>query len=433
MLMELLKQINEFIWSFPMIFLLLGTHLLFTCRLRFVQKDVFRGVKYSITPEKSGKGDLSGFAALATTLAATLGTGNIIGVSTAIALGGPGALFWCWITGILGMATTYAESYLSILFRKKTEDGSYIGGPMYFLQYGLGKRGLAIFYAICTMIASFGVGCTTQSNAITATTSNLWGFSPYIVGFVIAIPIGLVLIGGIKSIGKVCTKLVPAMGAFYIIGCTIILINNASYIGDALVLILKAAFTKTAFASGMISASLQTACRYGIARGLFTNESGLGTAGIAASSAITKDPKRQALISMTATFWDTVVMCAITGLVIIIAIIKTPTSIIGYGIGDYTTIAFKELPYGEVLLGISLIAFAVATLLGWFYFGEKATDFLVGKKGIRYYQLFYIVSIYIGAVMSLELVWELTDFINAFMAIPCIIGLWCLRRFVDKP
>lgn len=431
--MELLKHLNEFIWNFPMLFILLGTHLFFTIRLRFIQKNVFRGIKYSITPERSGKGDLSGFAALATTLAATLGTGNIIGVSTAVALGGPGALFWCWITGILGMATTYAESYLSILFRKKTEDGSYIGGPMYFLQYGLGKRGLAIFYAVCTLLASFGVGCTTQSNAITSTTSSLWGFSPFIVGFVIAIPIGFVLIGGIKSIGKVCTKLVPAMGAFYIVGCIIILFINAGYITEALSVIMKAAFSKSAFAGGMISASFQNACRYGIARGLFTNEAGLGSAGIAASSAITNNPKRQALISMTATFWDTVVMCAITGLVIIIALLKDPTAVACCNIGDYTNLAFRELPYGETLLGISLIAFAVATLLGWFYFGEKATDFLVGKKGIRYYQLFYIVSIYIGAVMSLELVWEITDFINAFMAIPCIIGLWSLSKFVNRP
>lgn len=431
--MEFLKSINEYIWNFPMLVLLLGTHLFFTAKLGFVQKKVFKGIRYSIHPEKTGSGDLSSFGALATTLAATLGTGNIIGVSTAVALGGPGALFWCWITGILGMATTYAEAFLSILFRKRTEDGSYLGGPMYFLQYGLGKRGLAVFYAVCTMVASFGVGCTTQANAITETTSSLWKFSPYIVGFVIAIPIGLVLIGGIKSIGNVCTKLVPAMGAFYILGCMVILLKNASLIGDAVALIFKAAFTKTAFAGGFISATLQMACRYGIARGLFTNEAGLGSAGIAAASAKTNNPKRQALISMTATFWDTVVMCAITGIVIVIALLKDPTAIRGYGIGDYTTIAFKELPGGEFILGISLIAFAVATLLGWFYFGERATDFLVGKKGIKFYQLFYIVMIYVGATMSLELVWELTDFINAFMAVPCIIGLLGLSRFIEKP
>ncbi len=431
--MELLKSINEYIWNFPMLIVLLGTHLFFTVRLRFVQKKVLKGIGYSIRPEQSGKGELSSFGALATTLAATLGTGNIIGVSTAVALGGPGALFWCWITGILGMATTYAESYLCILFRKQTKEGSYIGGPMYFLQYGLGKRGLAIFYAVCTMVASFGVGCTTQANAITSTTKSLWKFSPYIIGFVVAIPIGLVLIGGIKSIGNVCTKLVPAMGAFYILGCMLILIKNASLIDDAVAQIFYAAFHPTAFAGGILSATIQMACRYGIARGLFTNEAGLGSAGIAAASAKTNNPKRQALISMTATFWDTVVMCAITGIVIVIALIKDPMAVRGYNIGDFTTLAFREIPYGEYMLGISLIAFAVATLLGWFYFGERATDFLFGPKSIKLYQLAYIVAIYIGATMSLELVWELTDFINAFMAVPCIIGLFGLSHYVEKP
>ena len=431
--MEFLKKANEFIWGYPMLFLLLGTHIFFTFRLRFVQKKVFKGINYSIHPEKSGSGDLNGFAALATTLAATLATGNIIGVSTAIALGGPGALFWCWITGILGMATTYAESFLSIKYRQKTKDGSFIGGPMYFLHKGLGNKGLAIFYCICTLAASFGVGCTTQSNAIATTTSSLWGASPYIVGFIVAIPIGIVLIGGIKSIGNVCTKLVPAMGAFYILGCTFILCKNYTLILDAFKIIMKAAFSPSAFAGGLISSTVQTACRYGIARGLFTNEAGLGTAGIAASTAITSTPKRQALISMTATFWDTVVMCAVTGLIIIIALIKTPYAITNYSIGEYTSIAFKEIPYGEVVLGLSLIAFAVATLLGWFYFGEKATDYLFGKKGIKYYQLLYIVFIYVGSVMSLDLVWELTDFINAFMSIPCIIGLLVLSKHIETP
>lgn len=432
-MLELLKQLNEYIWSVPMILVLLGTHLFFTVRLDFIQKHVFKAIKYSVKPEKSGNGDLNGFAALATTLAATLGTGNIIGVSTAIALGGPGAMFWCWITGILGMATTYAECYLSIRFRQKSSDGSYIGGPMYVLENGLHQKGLAYFYAFCTLIASFGVGCTTQSNAISTTSASLWNASPYVVGFVVAIPIGLVLIGGIKSIGKVCTKLVPAMGAFYILGCIILIFLNLDYVGDALTLIFRAAFHKTAIAGGMIGATLQTACRYGIARGLFTNEAGLGTAGIAAASAMTDQPKRQALVSMTATFWDTVVMCAITGIVIVITILKDPSLVASYSMGEYTTAAFSQLPFGETLLGVALIAFAVATLLGWFYFGEKASDYLFGKKSIKLYQLLYIVMIFIGAILSLELVWELTDFINAFMAIPCIIALFRLHKLIEKP
>lgn len=430
-MLAILKNINEFLWGLPLLILLLGTHLFFTIRLKFVQRHVIRGIRYSVASEESGHGDLSGFAALSTTLAATLGTGNIVGVSTAIALGGPGAIFWCWITGILGMATTYAESYLSILFRKKTADGTYIGGPMYMLEHGLHKRWLAIFYAICTLGASFGVGCTTQSNAISTTTTSLWNLSPYLVGFIVAIPIGLVIIGGIKSIGKVCTKLVPAMGGFYIVGCIILLIMNASYVGDAVLCILKTAFSPKALTGGILGGSIQAAARFGIARGLFTNESGLGTAGIAAASAVTKDPKRQALISMTATFWDTVIMCAITGIVIVTNLLRYPDSISGYGIGELTTAAFDQLPYGATLLGLSLIAFACATLIGWSYFGEKATDYLFGKKGIKYYQLLYIVMIFVGAVMSLELVWELTDFINAFMAIPCITALLLLYKKIE--
>ncbi len=428
--MELLKRLNEFIWSFPMLVILLGTHLFFTFRLKFIQKNIFKGITYSIKPDTKGSGDLSSFGALATTLAATLGTGNIIGVSTAIALGGPGALLWCWITGILGMATTYAECYLSLIFRKKTSDGTYLGGPMYFLEHGLHKKWLAIFYALATLIASFGVGCTTQSNAISTTVKSLWNFSPYLVGFCIAIPIGLVLIGGIKSIGKVCTTLVPAMGLFYILGCVFLIIINFNYLGPALALILKSAFVPTSLAGGFIGATLQTACRYGIARGLFTNEAGLGSAGIAASTAKTNKPKRQALISMTATFWDTVVMCAVTGIIIVIVVIKSPDLLFSYGIGEYTTVAFQQIPFGPTILGCSLIAFASATLLGWFYFGEKATDYLFGKRAIRLYQLVYIVMIYVGAVMSLELVWELTDFINVFMALPCIYGLFKLQKLL---
>ncbi len=431
--MEVLKRLNEYLWNFPMIVILLGTHLFFTFRLKFVQKNVFKGISYSAKPDTKGHGDLSSFGALATTLAATLGTGNIIGVSTAIALGGPGALFWCWITGILGMATTYAECYLSIIFRKKTSDGTYLGGPMYFIEHGLHKKWLAMFYAFATLIASFGVGCTTQSNAISTTANTLWHVSPYIVGFLVAIPIGFVLIGGIKSIGKVCTALVPAMGIFYILGCIFLIIVNFNYLGPSLALILKSAFVPTSIAGGFIAATLQNACRYGIARGLFTNEAGLGSAGIAAATAKTDKPARQALISMTATFWDTVVMCAVTGIIIVIVMLKSPNLLFSFSIGEYTTVAFSQIPLGPTILGLSLIAFASATLLGWFYFGEKATDYLLGKRAIKFYQLAYIVMIYIGAVMSLELVWELTDFINVFMALPCIYGLFMLRRLIQRP
>lgn len=433
-MLSLIKELNKIIWNFPMLVILLGTHIFFTFRLGFIQKKTFNAIKLSVTPEVGGSGDVSSFTSLATTLAATLGTGNIIGISTAVALGGPGAIFWCWITGILGMATTYAECYLGILFRKKTKDGTYLGGPMYVIEHGLKKKGLAIFYAFGTLLASFGVGCTTQSNSITVTTTRLWNLSPYLVGFIVAITAGLVIIGGIQTIGKVCTKLVPAMGAFYLFGCIILLTLNYNYLYDALLLILHSAFAPMALAGGFIGSSIQSAARYGIARGLFTNEAGLGSMAIAAASAKTNNPARQALISMTATFWDTVVMCAITGLVIVTNILKLPSSIQGLSAAELTTGAFSQIPYiGELMLGVSLIAFAIATLLGWSYFGEKATDYLFGKKGIKYYHLGYIVMIFVGSIMSLDLVWELSDLINAFMALPNLLAILLLHKLIKNP
>lgn len=433
-MLSIIKDLNKIIWNFPMLIILLGTHIFFTFRFGLIQKKVFKAVKLSVTPEAGGKGDVSSFTSLATTLAATLGTGNIIGVSTAVAMGGPGAIFWCWITGILGMATTYAECYLGIIFRQKTKDGTYLGGPMYVIENGLKKKGLAITYAFGTLLASFGVGCTTQSNSITVTTTRLWNWSPYLIGFIVAITAGLVILGGVKKIGKVCTKLVPSMGAFYLLGCIILLIINYNYIIDALLLILQSAFAPMALAGGFVGSTLQSAARYGIARGLFTNEAGLGSMAIAAASARTNNPARQALISMTATFWDTVVMCAITGLVIVTNILKLPSSVQGYSAAELTTAAFSQIPYiGKTMLGISLIAFAIATLLGWSYFGEKATDYLFGKKGIKYYQIGYITMIFIGSIMSLDLVWELSDLINAFMAFPNLIAILLLHKMIQLP
>lgn len=432
-MIELLKSCNRIIWGFPMIFILLGTHLYFTFRLKAPQRQLGKALKLSITKEDPSGSGMSGFAALATTLAATLGTGNIIGVSTAIALGGPGALFWCWVTGIVGMSTSYAECYLSMLFRKKSSDGRMLGGPMYVLEYGLHKKGMAVFYAIATVIASFGVGCTTQANAMAEAAASLWNVSPYLVGFGAAIVTGLVIIGGMKSIGIVCTRLVPAMGIFYIISCLFILWINRSFFLPALDLIMTSALMPRAIAGGAMGAALQTALRYGIARGLFTNESGLGSAAIAASGADTKDPKRQALISMTAVFWDTVVMCAVTGIVIVTHLLKAPDSISSHSISSLTTAAFSALPFmGEEILNLSLIGFAAATLIGWSFFGERAMEYLLGEKGIKPYQVAYLVMIFIGAVLSVELVWELSDFINVLMVIPNLTALFLLRKLIKR-
>jgi len=428
-----IKELNSLLWSAPLMILLLGTHLLFTVRLKFIQKKVGAGIRLSIKSDDEGSGDVSAFASLTTTLAATLGTGNIVGISTAIALGGPGAIFWCWITGVLGMATTYAECYLSFLFRKRCDDGSYIGGPMYVLENGLHAKPLAVLFCIFTLLASFGVGCSTQAKAITETAHNLWGMNIYVVGISAAILTGLVIIGGVKKIGSICMKLVPAMGALYILGCLIILTMNYDTLLPAVSLIVKSAFHTRAAAGGFIGSTLILAARQGLAKGLFTNEAGLGSAGITAAASKAPHPEFQALISMTATFWDTVIMCAITGLVIVSTIIKDPDCINGYTFAEYTTAAFSKIPYiGTFMLGVSIICFALATLIGWSYFGEKAVQYLFGKKGIRIYQLLYMIAIFIGSIISLDLVWDMTDTFNAFMALPNILSLLVLCRKVKQ-
>ncbi len=431
-MIEILSALNGFIWGIPMPILLFGVHIYFTIHLKGIQKHIGKAIRLSVKPDTKADGDISGFAALAATLAATIGTGNIVGVSTAVALGGPGAIFWCWLTGLLGMATSYAECFLGVLYRRKTEDQTFIGGPMYAIEEGMGKKWLAVLFCFFTLIASYGVGCSTQARAITETIKTLWGFSEYIVGILIAIVVGLIIVGGIKSIGNICTKLVPSMGFFYLFACIAILIINHDYLLEAFYIILRSAFLPSkltaAVTGGFIGGGIKLAARYGIARGLFTNEAGLGSAAIAAAGAKTSHPSRQALISMSATFWDTVVMCAITGLVIVTNLLKNPSSVEGYSMAELTTAAFAPIPFGRTILGISLIAFAIATLIGWSYFGEKAVEYLFGKSSINTYRLCYIVMIFVGSVMSLSLVWELTDFVNAFMAIPNLICLLALRK-----
>lgn len=428
-ILESMKSLNTLLWSGPLLFLLMGTHLFFTFKLRFIQKKVGKGIRLSVKTDETSSGT-SSFAALSTTLAATLGVGNIIGVSTAVALGGPGAIFWCWITGVFGMATTYAECYLGVLFRKKDANGNYSGGPMYTLEYGLKSKFLGSSFALLTIVAAYGIGCSTQSNSISETIQSLWGFSPYVIGIITAIITGLVIIGGISSIGKICTRLVPAMGIFYIIACIILLVINSEYILPSISLIMRSAFLPSAMAGGFVGSTLKAAARLGITRGLFTNEAGIGTAAIAAASANTKSPYNQALVSMTATFWDTVVICAITGIVIVSNILRNPQSIQGYGQGELTTAAFEQIPYGGEILSIAIVLFALATLIGWSYFGERAVEYLFGPSGINTYRICYIIMIFVGAVLSLEFVWELSDLISAFMIVPNVIALLFLSRLI---
>lgn len=428
-MLSFFQTINQIIWGLPLIIILMGTHLYFTLRLRFVQKHTFRAIRLSVSSEESGEKGFSSFGALATTLAATLGTGNIVGISTAIALGGPGAVFWCWITGIFGMATTYAECYLSLHFQKKDSDGHSYGGPMQVLEDGLHKKGLATLYALCVVLASFGVGCTTQSNSMADTLRYLWQVPTNVTGIVTAVLIGLILMRGFKSIEKWSMKLVPFMSFFYFAASLLLLLIHYQYILPSISIILSKAFQPSAIQGGILGGAL----RYGIARGLFTNEAGLGSAGIAAAAVNTSSKEKQALVSMTATFWDTVVMCLVTGIVIVANLLHFPASIRGKSIGGLTHAAFEALPLGSFLLGICLLLFAFATLIGWSYFGQQAFLYLFPKKHLKIYQIIYMFAIFLGAILSLDLVWEITDTLNVFMAIPNLIALYALRKLIKPP
>ena len=413
-----------------MIVLLLGTHIFLTIRLRFPQRKIFKAIALSVKCDKQATGDVSQFGALATALAATIGTGNIIGVATAIALGGPGAVFWCWLTGVFGISTKYAEGLLAVKYRVKTKRGQMIGGPMYALEKGLGWKWLAVLFAIFATLASFGIGSTVQANAISTLVENQYNVSPYITGLVVTALGAAVIVGGVKSIAKVCGMLVPFMAIFYVLGCIYILFVNHAYLLPALQVIFDSAFTTKAAGGGFAGSTLIMAARYGIARGLFSNESGLGSAPIVAAAAQTRNPVRQALVSSTATFWDTVVICALTGLVITSSIIAYPD--IDYHNGAaLTKVAFSKIPYiGAPLLTFGLSTFAFSTTLGWSYYGERCVEYLKGKRWMLFYRMIYIVSIFVGSVVNLALVWNLADCMNALMAIPNLLSLICLSGII---
>ena len=424
-----------------MIILLLGTHIFLTIRLRCPQRYLWTAIKLSIRKDKGSKGDVSQFGALATALAATIGTGNIVGVATAVALGGPGAVLWCWLTGLFGISTKYAEGLLAVKYREKTPEGRMLGGPMYALEKGLGWKWMAILFAVFTAIASFGIGNTVQANAIATLTFETYDISPYITGIVIMLLTGAVVLGGIKSIARVCTMLVPFMAFFYVIGCIVILFMNGTYVWPAMKLICESAFSPQAAGGGFVGGTVMMAARYGIARGLFSNESGMGSAPIVASAAQTRNPVRQALVSSSGTFWDTVVICALTGLVIVSSIIAYPD--ISYENGaTLTKLAFSKIPYiGAPLLTFGLLTFAFSTILGWELYGERAVEYLgyLKKKDSKtkyqpknIYRVLYIIAIFFGAVMNLTVVWNLADCMNALMAIPNLLSLLFLSGILVK-
>ena len=432
-----MDQINDFLtdfssllWGWPMIILLLGTHLYLTIILRFPQRKIITAIKLSIKKDPDAQGDVSQFGSLATALAATIGTGNIIGVATAIALGGPGAVLWCWLTGVFGISTKYAEGLLAIKYRQKTPEGKMIGGPMYALEQGLHMKWLAILFAIFTACASFGIGNTVQANAISTLSFEAYSISPYITGIVVSLLTGAVVLGGVKSIARVCSMLVPFMAVFYVLGCIYIIGVNAEFVWPAIRLIVESAFSPQAAGGGFVGTTVMMAARFGIARGLFSNESGLGSAPIVAAAAQTRNPVRQALVSSSGTFWDTVIICALTGVVIVSSVLAYPDITFENG-AVLTKVAFAKIPIvGTPLPTFGLLTFAFSTILGWCYYGERAVEYLKGHRWVIVYRVFYIVAIFFGSVMNLDIVWNLADCMNALMAIPNLISILALSGII---
>ena len=436
-IVSFINWLDDFIWGIPMIVLLLGTHLFMTVRTGFIQRKTFTGVRLSVTRDPDAPGDVSQFQALTTALASTIGTGNIIGVGTAIFLGGPGAVFWCWIAGIFGIATKYAESLIAVKYRVRTPDGKMQGGAMYALERGLGLKWLGVLFAALAALASFGIGCGTQINAIAEVIENNIPvpIPPIVIGIVGGLLTAIVIIGGIKSIASVCEKLVPFMAIFYVLGCIIILGFNYDFILPAIEAIVRLAFTPGAVAGGLVGQGLMIAMRFGVARGLFSNESGMGSAPLVASAAQTRNPVRQALVSATGTFWDTVVVCLMTGLVLVSTIMKNPDIDMIHVTdgGQLTTLAFAQIPVlGPVILVIGIITFAWSTILGWSYYGERCAQYLWGKKAILPYKILFVAVVVIGPVLALDLVWTIADILNALMAIPNLIAVLLLSGVIAR-
>jgi len=422
-LLNFLKAVDDIVWGPPMLVLLVGTHIFLTLKLRLIQRYIFPAIKLSITRTSEGEGDVSHFGALTTALAATVGTGNIVGVATAVGLGGPGAVFWLWITGVFGIATKYSEALLAVKYRVKNSIGQMAGGPMYVLEKGLGMKWLGIIFALFTAIAGFGIGVSTQANSIATMVKTTFNIPPWVTGVVIAFLTAIVIIGGIKSIARVCETLVPFMAIIYVLGCLIILGMNVTAIPGAIATILRSAFSGQAMVGGFAGATMMAAIRYGVARGLFSNESGLGSAPIAAAAAQTPNAARQALVQMTGTFWDTVVICLLTGLVLV----STGAWQTGLTGAELTKTAFEQIPViGPITLTLGLLTFVYSTILGWSYYCEKAVEYLLGTGAVKPYRWLWVFASFIGAVTTLDIVWAFSDIMNGLMAIPNLISLIAL-------
>lgn len=424
---NILDQISSVVWGIPLLVLLCGTHLFLTLRLGFIQRYIPKAIKISLSRHKEGDGDISQFGALTTALAATIGTGNIVGVATAIASGGPGAVLWMWLTGVFGIATKYAEALLAVKYRATNAQGQMCGGPMYVLERGMNCKWLAVVFAVFTAVAAFGIGNMVQANAISTLLHDKFQISPWLTGVVITVVTAMVILGGVKSIANWCEKLVPFMAIFYVLGCVILLCMKWETIPETISLIFKSALNGQAAIGGFLGAGMKEAIRFGVARGLFSNESGLGSAPIVAAAAQTKNPVRQALVSSTGTFWDTVVVCAMTGLVLV----NSGEWIQGLNGSKLTDTAFSDFPViGPAILTVGLLTFVFSTILGWSYYGEKAAEYLWGPRAILPYRWLWVIAVMAGSVATLKAVWTFADIANGLMAIPNLVSLLVLNNVV---
>ncbi|MCL2303200.1 MAG: sodium:alanine symporter family protein [Lentimicrobiaceae bacterium] len=430
---NIIGAINNVAWGWPMLILLVGTHIFLTFRLKFIQRYTFKALKLAVTKDKNAPGDVSQFASLSTALAATLGTGNIVGVAMAIYLGGPGAIFWLWIVGFFGIATKYSEGLLAVKYRVQTANGTMLGGPMYALERGLKMKWAGILFAIFCTFAAFGAGNLVQVNAISMMMEHQFNVNVHVTGIILFVITFAVVVGGIKSIAKVSEKIVPTYAVIFIIMNVVVISINYAYIPDAISLIIKSAFTPRAAGGGFVASTLLMAMRYGVSRGLFSNESGLGSAPIAAAAATTRNPVRQALVSMSAVFLDTIVMCFLTGLMLVTTILKNPTVYDGLEGGQFVAYAYNQIPiFGPLILTVGIFLFAWTTVLGWCYYAEKSMEYIFGKKSILPFRIFFSCVAYVGAVVPLALVWEAADMFNALMAIPNLLALILLSSVIVK-
>ena len=429
---SILSAIDSFIWGAPLLILLSGTGLYLTLRLGFIQVCYLpRALGYLFKKDKGGKGDVSSFAALCTALAATIGTGNIVGVATAVQAGGPGAIFWMWLVALLGMATKYAECLLAVKYRVRDKNGFMAGGPMYYIERGLGIKWLAKLFALFgVMVAFFGIGTFPQVNAITHAMQDTFNIPVLVTAIIVTLLVGLIILGGVKRIATASSVIVPFMAILYVTTSLVIILLNIEKVPDAISLIIYSAFDPQAALGGVVGFTVMKAIQSGVARGIFSNESGLGSAPIAAAAAQTREPVRQGLISMTGTFLDTIIVCTMTGIVLVLTGAWNNPELAGATVTNYAFAQGLGTSIGATIVTVGLLFFAFTTILGWCYYGERCFVYLVGIRGVKLYRLAYIVLVGLGSFLHLNLIWIISDIVNGLMAFPNLIALIGLRKIV---